>query len=141
MCSDFTFSPESQTPAAPPDVYDVVWYGTPQLWTMLDAGGAVWSDLPTQADGTLTERTFWWSENYSPDDPGGITVEAKRVDRSAPMVVTTEPAGSGFNPFTLQPTHESVTVIGIDLPGPGCWELSAEYEGATLSYVAWVSND
>jgi hypothetical protein len=29
-------------------------------------------------------------------------------------------------------------LVGLSIPGSGCWEVSAEYQGATLSFVAWV---
>ena len=62
-------------------------------------------------------------------------------DRFAIVSEVGEPAGSGHHPFMLQSKHKSVTVVGVDLPEPGCWELTAEYKGATLSYVLWVNDD
>lgn len=130
------FTPLSEAPEGPPSVYDEVWYGSPDLWTMIDPRGEVNSKRWLGGD-----RTFWWSENYSPEDPREINVTAEQVNGSAPTVHMSAPAGSGFNPFMLQPTHESVTMIGVELPEPGCWELTAEYKGSTLSYVIWTNDD
>lgn len=130
------FTPLSEAPEGPPSVYDEVWYGTPQLWTMINPQGEVNSKRWLDGD-----TTFWWSENYSPEDPGEITVTAQHLDGTAPTVQVSEQAGSGFNPFMLMSTDESVTMIGIELPEPGCWELTAEYKGSTLSYVIWTDDD
>jgi outer membrane protein assembly factor BamB len=134
------FTPASDAPDDPPEVYDDVWFGTPDLWTLVDPGGEVWSDLPRGADGSLGERTFWWSANYSADDPGEFTVTAEHLSGTAPRFEASQTGGNGFDPFMTQPTHESVTVVGIELPDTGCWRLTAEYKEATLSYVVWVSD-
>lgn len=130
------FDQLSEAPEGPPSVYDEVWYGTPQLWTLINPEGEVNSKRWLDGD-----RTFWWSENYSPEEPGEITVTAEQLNGSAPTVEVREPAGSGFSPFMLMPTYESVTMIGIALPEPGCWELTAGYKGSTLSYVIWTDDE
>lgn len=53
-------------------------------------------------------------------DPGEFTVTEEHLNGSAPTVKGARPGGSGFNPFMLAPTHESVTVVGVELPEPGC---------------------
>lgn len=134
------FTPAEATPDDPPSVYDVVWFGTPDLWTIVNQKGEVWRDLPRGANGTLTERTFWWSENYSADNPGEITLTAEQIGGAGLRYENSRRAGAGFSPFMTQPTHESVTVMGLALPDPGCWRVTASYKGATLSYVVWVED-
>jgi len=134
------FTPASEAPDDPPEVYDDVWFGTPDLWTLIDPAGEVWSDLPRGADGSLGERTFWWSTNYSADDPDEFTVTAEHLSGTAPRFEASQTGGTGFNPFMTQPTHESVTVVGIELGESGCWRLTAEYKGSSLSYVVWVGD-
>ncbi len=136
MPGDNAFTPASEAPEDPPTVYDVVWFGTPELWTKVNPQGEINSKRWLHGD-----RTFWWSESYSPADPGEFAVTAEHLNGSAPTVEVSKPGGSGFNPFMLAPTHESVTMVGVELPEPGCWELTAVYKGATLSYVVWVSDD
>lgn len=130
------FTPLADAPEGPPPVSDEVWYGTPDLWTLINPEGEVNSKRWLEGD-----RTFWWSQNFSPDNPGEVSVTAEQVNGSASAVQASETAGTGFNPFMLQPTHESVTMIGIELPESGCWELTAEYKGSTLSYVIWTDGD
>lgn len=31
--------------------------------------------------------------------------------------------------------------VGIEFPTPGCWQLTAEYRGAALSYVVWIKDE
>jgi len=32
-------------------------------------------------------------------------------------------------------------LVGLELPEPGCWEITAHYEGTSLGYVVWADND
>ena len=81
------------------------------------------------------EKTFWWSESFSlmrelePD----ITVTAEHLDGSAPKVEA-EPGTNGSHPDL-----GDFMLVGLELPQPGCWKLTAQYKEATLSYVVWVS--
>lgn len=129
---DNAFSPASETPEGPPEVYDEVWYGTPDLWTMINPQGEINSKRWLQGD-----RTFWWSKLYSPGDTAEFTLSAEHLSGSAPTVIESTQLGRGFNPFMLMPTHESVTMVAVELPEPGCWEITANYKGTDLSYVVW----
>jgi hypothetical protein len=31
-------------------------------------------------------------------------------------------------------------LVGLGLPEPGCWEVTATYTGAELTYVLWVED-
>jgi len=123
--------PPQPYPAQPPAQYDALWYGTDELWTMLDASGAVWDDLPG-----LRQKTFWWSDGYSwRDEPQPqIMVTARRLDGVA---LTVEAGGPGTNGNRAD--IGSFMLVGIEFPAPGCWELTARYNGAELSYVVSVA--
>jgi hypothetical protein len=127
---DDAFAPPSEAPEGPPPLYESVWYGTPELWTMINPQGE------TSGKRWLGgEKTFWWSESFSvmgelePD----ITVTAEHLDGSAPKVEAGGPGTNGFNPGL-----GNFMLVGLELPQPGCWELTARYKNATLSYVVWV---
>ena len=124
---------EYDAPARPPAYYDAEWFGTGRLWTMLRHGGEVWFDLPRGADG-LGQKTFWWSAdfdvNHEPEP--AISVTGRQLDgfgRFASPAPGTN-AGADFG---------SAMLIGVGVPTTGCWEITATYRRATLSYVAWVS--
>lgn len=118
--------------ARPPDLYQAVWYGSAELWTMLDPQGEVWEDLP-QDDGGFTQKTFWWSDGYSPgQEPAPpITVTGRRLDRPGSFEV----AGRGGGGF--RDDIGSFMLVGLEIPA-GCWELTGTYRGADLSYVVLV---
>lgn len=121
------FVPPAPYPAEAPPLYRSVWYGTAELWTMLDPDGEVW---PIHAN-----KTFWWSESFEWRDElqPAITVAARRLDGSD-YFEEPGPATHGFRNDTVQFMLRSVS-----FPGPGCWEISATYKGATLSYVLLIT--
>jgi hypothetical protein len=124
---------EYSAPARPPAYYDAEWYGTGRLWTMLRHGGEVWFDLPRGADG-LGQKTFWWSADFdvNHEPQPAISVAGRQLDgsgRFASLAPGTN-AGADFG---------SAMLIGVGVPTTGCWEITATYKRATLSYIAWVS--
>lgn len=134
---DVPFSPASSTPDGPPSSYDAVWYGTPDLWTMVDEDGQIWEGLPVGPDGSLTQKTLWWSDHLSSSDPLiEFSLTAEHLDGTAPEVETIVPDEAASSPSS--PSFGIFVVVGFELPQPGCWKITAEYRDAVLSYVAWV---
>lgn len=129
--------PPAPYPPEPP--FEQVWYGTPELWTILDANGAVWRDLPVgKGPHAVGDKTLWFSENFSTaegEDFSGdadITLTAVLLDASAPTVVQ-EGGVPSFNRDI-----KNFMLVPLGLPGPGCWEVTASYQGAELTYVLQV---
>jgi hypothetical protein len=99
-----------------------VWYGTPDLWTVLSTDGSY-----------VPRKGVFWSANF-----GGGTVEERpdlavtwtRLDIDAPAHTHGSP---GTNAYT--PEEGWFMMAGIDPPEPGCWEVTATYKGASLTYV------
>jgi len=122
------FTPSSQTPDGPPELYDAVWYGTPELYTMINPDGK--SSKNRWLGG---EKTLWWSKDFSvsTEPEPGIEVRARRLDGEATYESdqTTHGIRDDIGDFMLG---------GVTIPEPGCWELTATYRGASLSYVIWV---
>ncbi len=115
-------------PAAPPAYYHGFWYGSDALWTMPESSGT-WPLAPNP-DGWLTQKTFWWSKDFAEPRPD-ITVTGRRLDGRAEAIRTDQPTNASADFGTAM-------LVGIELPTPGCWELTAEYRGHSLSYVVWV---
>lgn len=132
---DSPFTPAADTPDGPPPSYESVWFGTPALWTRVNHDGEVWDNLPVDADGSLIQKTFWWREGYSMTDEGlpDITVTLEHLNGLAPTVEAGGPGTSGGHPDLGE-----FMLVGIEIPQPGCWKITAEYQGTTLSYVAWA---
>ena len=129
------FTPESAEPEGPPDSYQSVWFGTPDLWTRVGFDGEVWDGLPVADDGTLTQKTFWWRDGFEMSEEGmpDITVRVELASGGDPIEFG-NPGTSGSNPEIGQ-----FMLVGISIPEEGCWKIEAEYRGNTLSYVAWAS--
>ncbi|MEE8332003.1 MAG: hypothetical protein V3R84_09555 [Acidimicrobiia bacterium] len=111
----------------PPDPYPRaatfgVWHGTAELWTVLGPDGEY-----------LVTKGLWWSRNF----PGGaeeeqpdISIVAVRLDADAPQMTSAHP---GTNAHT--PQDRWFMINGVDPEASGCWELTATYKGASLTYV------
>ncbi len=123
-------------PYPPSDVYESELYGTAALWTMIHAEGEVWENLPDHhGDGRFTNKTIWWSDAYPSKEPPAptITVTGRRLDGPGSFEEG-GPAGGGF-----RKGWGSFMLVGIEIPA-GCWELTATYRGAELSYVVLVKD-
>lgn len=116
-----------------PDTYPhegSVWYGNPGLWTVLETD----SDYGPR-------KSVWWSAKF----PGGAEEERPdlhvtwtRLDTDEPIVVDNK--GRATNAHTEAEGWFMIAGIDPDLTNedlnePGCWRVTAEYKGATLSYV------
>jgi hypothetical protein len=109
------------------------WYGPDGLWTELPQNG-VWAGLPVDAHGYGNKLFFWHRDydwNVEPEPP--LTVTGRRLDAPAdPLAVL--PATNGFT--------EDVGMFmlaGGNFPTAGCWEVSASYHAARLTYVIWIA--
>jgi hypothetical protein len=102
------------------------WVGTRKLWTMLPAHG-VWSDLPHTGSG-YTQKMARLSEDYHwrLEPNPAITVVGRRRDGAArPLTVTW--ISNGHTEML-----DSVMGVRVNIPSPGCWEITGRYEGDEL---------
>jgi hypothetical protein len=130
------FVPPEPYPPEPP--FEQVWYGVPELWTNLYPNGQVWKGLPVHPDGSVGNKTAWFSEIFSTaqgEDFSGdadITLTAVHLDGNARTVVVEGGVPSFHRDF------KNFMLVPLVLPRPGCWEVTASYEGAELAYVIQV---
>ena len=111
--------PEQWAPE--PSIPGGVWFGDDDLWTVLDTGGYV------------PRKSIWWSANFR--DGGSepvpeIAVIYERLDAPG-MVVDLGPEGTNANTAA----DGWFMIAGGEPATPGCWQATATYKGATLSYV------
>ncbi len=115
------FTPPADYPATPSDP-NSVWYGNDQLWTVLSTDGSY-----------LPRKSVWWSVNF----PGGsveeippisVTYRLLNVDRDLTIQST-----EGTNAYT--DADGWFMIADIDPNYSGCWEITATYKGASLTYV------
>jgi len=131
---DPAFVAPSPYPAAPPLLYESEWFGSEALWTMIDRDGEVWR-FPQGADGLHVKR-FWWSVEWRGmrDEPEpAITVVGTRLD--GPGTFTSEPGTNASADFG------EAMLAGVEIPTAGCWQITANYRDAVLSFVVWVTDD
>jgi hypothetical protein len=117
-----------------PASYGSAWFGSAQLWTMLNYEGEVWAQLPKGPDG-FGQKTFWWSADWRPgDEPEpAITVTGTRLDGPGTLrSAGGTNAGADFGVAML---------VGIEIPTAGCWQITGQYRDASLSYVVRVEGD
>lgn len=118
---DGDFVPPAPYPAQPSPPGSA-WYGTSELWTVLDV------------DGDYTHRkSVWWSADFeggAAEQQPKITVTWERPD-AADQPVIDGPAGT--NASTAE--DGSFMIAGIDPDVPGCWRVTATYRDAEISYV------
>ena len=102
---------------------------------MLDTAGEIWWGLPRDKVG-YSQKTFWWSADWDVAhelDPA-ITVTGRQLDGPATFTAGDPGTNAGAD-------FGEAMLVGVVLPAPGCWELTATYRGAALSIVVWVAGD
>jgi hypothetical protein len=128
---DPPFVPPARFPSAPPGgPGGAFWYGTNDLWTVVNDDGSWGGRI---ASGGYDNKSFWWSAAYKVDlEPQpALLVLARRLDGSetARSEGATNAAASDIG---------SAMLTGLTLPTGGCWELTGRYRGHELSYVIWI---
>lgn len=132
---DPAFVAPSPYPAAAPPLYESEWFGSDALWTMINRDGEIWR-FPQGPD-HLFEKTFWWSLDWGGmrDEPvPALTVVGTRLD--GPGTFTAGPATNA-----ARDDFGEAMLVGVEIPSPGCWQITASYGDAILSYVVSVTDD
>lgn len=110
------------------------WHGHEGLWTMLGADGT-WAGLPRNDRG-FRQKVFWWHPGFDgrveaqPD----LKVTGRRLDGPESFVHAVPATNAhhvDFGGWTI--------LTGIDVPTPGCWELTGTYRGQAVSFVVWIT--
>jgi hypothetical protein len=81
------------------------------------------------------DKVFWWSTQWEwrTDHRPDLTLTIRSLDSAVPPV-TSFGATNAHNPDDIE--HAMLT--GVQLPTRGCWEITGEFKGRSLSYVVWV---
>ena len=131
-CPVTTPSQQSSTLPIDIDYEGRFWYGTPALWTNLPSDG-IWSELPCDNDGYVQKAVFWREGFVALEDLNpALTVSGRRLDASAPTFSFSD-ATHGWD------DTGDFMLVGISIPTEGCWEITAEYRDAKLTYVVKVT--
>lgn len=123
---DPSFVPPAPYPPQPPGD-DQFWFGESGLWTALPKTGS-WRQL------ALGEKFWWWSEEFdvSEDTTPDLLVTARRLDAPAPDFQVSGATNGYHHSF-----HWAM-LAGVQLPQPGCWAFTGQYNDHQLSFVLRV---
>ncbi len=123
------FVPPQPWPAQPPGD-DQFWYGDAGLWTALPASGS-WPQL------ARGEKFWWWSDRFDvkADSTPDLELSARPLDGKWESVKVAQ-ATNGYHA-----SFHWAMLAGIDLPGTGCWEITARYKGQSLTVTVWVPEE
>lgn len=110
------------------------WYGTEALAVILPKNG-IW--LTTVPGHLIAVKVFWYSSEFQARsesetwDDTGFKAHIKRLDEGPDNAEISEPNWAGGGSM-----GENWTMLtGIDFPSSGCWEITGEYSGQSLTFV------
>lgn len=111
----------------PPLPKSANWYGSEALAVQLPQTGT-W---PTTAPGALISvKLFWWSAGFRPGMESNLNVTIRELSGAEVTAEVSKPTNAhaaSLGGWTM--------LTGIDFPQPGCWEITGEYLGQSLSFV------
>ena len=112
------------------------WYGSEGLAVMLTPDGTL---STTRPGASLAVKYFWYSrslasggdlEAYQPGSEAEFVGRVERLDEGpndAVMSPPTNAGGDSLGAWTI--------LTGVDFPSPGCWKVTGNFRGQTLSFV------
>jgi len=126
-------TPSQQSLSLPIDIEyeERFWYGNPALWTNLPSDG-IWYGLRRDATGYVQKTVFWREGFDALGEPNpALTLSGRRLDGWAPTFTESD-ATHGFD------ETGAFMLMGVKIPTEGCWEFTARYQDANLTFVVLV---
>jgi len=101
-------------------------FGNNDLWVVpLQEDGVIRAGpSAVQSDGSISTKFGWWRITS-----GTLTISGRRLDAPAPALQASVPEGYGSGGFQAS---------GVTFPTDGCWEITGNVGGGTLSFVTFV---
>ena len=112
------------------------WYGSEGLAVMLTPDGTL---STTKPGASLAVKYFWYSgslasggdlEAYQPGSESEFVGKVERLDEGPNDAVMSSPTNAGGDSLGAW-----TILTGIDFPSPGCWKVTGNFRGQTLSFV------
>ena len=107
------------------------WYGSEALAVMVP-GHRAWGT--TGPNALIAVKLFWWSAGFKPGMQSNLKVSINNLDGKPNDAVVSNPTSAhaeSLGGWTM--------LTGIDFPSVGCWEITGEYLGQTLTFVVETS--
>ena len=114
----------------PPLPKSANWHGSEALAVQLPQTGT-W---PTTAPGAaISVKLFWWSAGFRPGMESNLNVTIRELSGAPVTAEISKPTNAHA------PSLGGWTMLtGIHFPQPGCWEITGQYLGQSLSFVVEV---
>lgn len=110
------------------------WLGSEKLWTIRPER-AIWEWARHQPGHEqevqpLTAKIFWMRLGYDSraEQRPAIRVTGRRLDGPTQPLLVLQPTNAFEGPG-------SAMLTGVYVPTPGCWEITGDYHGNSLSFV------
>ena len=109
------------------------WYGSESLAVMLPKDG-IWLGMGPEHH--YRDKLFWWSYGFKPGGESNLKVSARNLNDSSLVADISAPTGADA------PSLGGATMlVAVEFPAAGCWEITGDYLGQTLSFVVEVRTD
>ncbi len=103
------------------------WYGSEALAVVLPMDGGWGITGPTAR---IAVKLFMWSVGFEPGAEANLEVEIENLDGNPNDAIVTGVTSAG-----AESLGGWTMLVGIDFPSPGCWRITADYLGQSLSFV------
>lgn len=101
------------------------WYGSEKLAVRLPENGQ-WNI--EDSNNRISYRQLWWALDYKPFMEKDLKVTISEYNEEEVLVEASPITNALIGNVWYM-------MVGTALPGLGCWEVSGEYHGETLSFV------
>ena len=124
-------------PPSPPFIPPAVFAGVPQLEEFWYGSAALWTRLPNTGDFLLpgrVQKVFYWRPGFDGrvEQRPAMVVRLERLDAPSPRVEITNVTNAFFD-------GSWAMLVGVVAPSPGCWQVTAQYQDASLTFIARAS--
>ena len=103
------------------------WFGAEALAVMLPRDG-IWST--TVPGHRIAVKLFWYTTGFEPGMEQNFAGRIERIDEGPNDAVLSGPTNAGgesLGAWTI--------LTGIDFPSAGCWKITGQYLGQSLTFV------
>ena len=104
------------------------WYGSESLAVMVP-GAQAWGTTGPKA--LIAVKLFWWSAGFKPGMESNLKVSIRDLNGNSNDAVVSKPTNAN-----AESLGGWTMLTGIDFPSEGCWEITGEYLGQFLTFVA-----
>lgn len=112
--------------------HDSIWYGSKSLAVLLAPNGR-WTGMGAKHN--YGNKLWFWSEDWVREEESqpNLRVSAREVNNPS-LSSESGRATHGFHDYW------EAMLTGLEFPSAGCWEVTATYRDATVSFIVRVQD-